>query len=145
MLNVTGVQHTRELQEMAMQSRLKIPLLFGQDIIHGYRTTFPIPLGEAASWDLPAIRQSARIAATEAAAAGVHWTFAPMVDIARDPRWGRVMEGAGEDPWLGSQIARARVFGFQGNHLGDTDAIMACAKHFAAYGAANRRQGLQFG
>jgi beta-glucosidase len=136
MLNVTGVQHTRQLQEMAMQSRLKIPLLFGQDIIHGYRTTFPIPLGEAASWDLSAIQRSARIAATEAAAAGVHWTFAPMVDIARDPRWGRVMEGAGEDPWLGSQIARARVLGFQGKQLGDTDAIMACAKHFAAYGAA---------
>ncbi len=136
MLNVTGVEHTRLLQEMAMQSRLKIPLLFGQDIIHGYRTIFPIPLGEAASWDLTAIRQSARIAATESAAAGVHWTFAPMVDIARDPRWGRVMEGAGEDTWLGSQIARARVLGFQGNHLGDTDAIMACAKHFAAYGAA---------
>src|SRR5580698_1714493 len=136
MLNVTGVEHTRQLQEMAMQSRLKIPLLFGQDIIHGYRTTFPIPLGEAASWDLSAIQRSARIAATEAAAAGVHWTFAPMVDSARDPRWGRVMEGAGEDPWLGSQIARARVLGFQGKHLGDTDAIMACAKHFAAYGAA---------
>ena len=136
MLNVTGVEHTRQLQEMAMQSRLKIPLLFGQDIIHGYRSIFPIPLGEAASWDLPAIQRSARIAATEAAAAGVHWTFAPMVDIARDPRWGRVMEGAGEDPWLGSQIARARVLGFQGKHLGDTDAIMACAKHFAAYGAA---------
>lgn len=136
MLNVTGVEHTRQLQEMAMQSRLKIPLLFGQDIIHGYRTTFPIPLGEAASWDLDAIRQSARIAATESAAAGVHWTFAPMVDIARDPRWGRVMEGAGEDPYLGSQIAKARVTGFQGRHLGDTDAIMACAKHFAAYGAA---------
>ena len=136
MLNVTGVEHTRQLQEMAMQSRLKIPLLFGQDIIHGYRTTFPIPLGEAASWDLDAIQRSARIAATEAAAAGVHWTFAPMVDIARDPRWGRVMEGAGEDPWLGSRIARARVMGFQGKRLGDTDAIMACAKHFAAYGAA---------
>jgi beta-glucosidase len=136
MLNVTGVQHTRQLQEMAMQSRLKIPLLFGQDIIHGYRTTFPIPLGEAASWDLDAIQRSARIAATEAAAAGVHWTFAPMVDIARDPRWGRVMEGAGEDPWLGSRIARARVLGFQGKKLGDTAAIMACAKHFAAYGAA---------
>jgi len=136
MLNVTGVGHTRQLQEMALQSRLKIPLLFGQDIIHGYRTTFPIPLGEAASWDLEAIANSARVAAREAAAAGVHWTFAPMVDIARDPRWGRVMEGAGEDPWLGSQIARARVHGFQGNHLGDTDAIMACAKHFAAYGAA---------
>ena len=98
MLNVTGVEHTRELQEMAMQSRLKIPLLFGQDIIHGYRTTFPIPLAEAASWDMDAIGLSARIAATESAAAGVHWTFAPMVDIARDPRWGRVMEGAGEDP-----------------------------------------------
>jgi len=126
MLNVTGVEHTRELQEMAMQSRLRIPLLFGQDIIHGYRTTFPIPLGEAASWDLDAIRLSARIAGKEAAAAGVHWTFAPMVDIARDPRWGRVMEGAGEDPWLGSRIARARVLGFQGERLGDTDAIMAC-------------------
>jgi beta-glucosidase len=136
MLNVTGVEHTRQLQEMAMRSRLKIPLLFGQDIIHGYRTTFPIPLGEAASWDLAAIGQSARVAATEAAAAGVHWTFAPMVDIARDPRWGRVMEGAGEDPYLGSLIARARVIGFQGKQLGDTDAIMACAKHFAAYGAA---------
>src|SRR5580693_10408335 len=136
MLNVTGVEHTRQLQEIAMQSRLKIPLLFGQDIIHGYRTTFPIPLGEAASWDLPAIQQSARIAAAESAAAGVHWTFAPMVDIARDPRWGRVMEGAGEDPYLGSCIARARVLGFQGKGLGDTAAIMACAKHFAAYGAA---------
>jgi beta-glucosidase len=136
MLNVTGVEHTRQLQEMAMQSRLRIPLLFGQDIIHGYRTTFPIPLGEAASWDLAAIQQSARVAAAESAAAGVHWTFAPMVDIARDPRWGRVMEGAGEDPWLGAQIAKARVHGFQGKHLGDTDAIMACAKHFAAYGAA---------
>jgi beta-glucosidase len=136
MLNVTGVDHTRQLQEIAMSSQLRIPLFFGQDIIHGYRTTFPIPLGEAASWDLEAIRRSARVAATEAAAAGVHWTFAPMVDIARDPRWGRVMEGAGEDPYLGSCIARARVLGFQGHALGDTDAIMACAKHFAAYGAA---------
>ena len=136
MLNVTGVEHTRELQEIAMSSRLKIPLLFGQDIIHGYRTTFPIPLAEAASWDLPAIQSAAQIAAREAAAAGVHWTFAPMVDIARDPRWGRVMEGAGEDTYLGSCIARARVLGFQGKKLGDTDAIMACAKHFAAYGAA---------
>ncbi len=136
MLNVTGVEHTRELQEMAMKTRLKIPLLFGQDIIHGYRTTFPIPLAEAASWDLDAIELSARIAATEAAAAGVHWTFAPMVDIARDPRWGRIMEGAGEDPYLGSLIAEARVKGFQGKGLGNTDALMACAKHFAAYGAA---------
>ena len=136
MLNVTGVDHTRTLQEIAMQSRLKIPLLFGQDIIHGYRTIFPIPLAETCSWDTALIRLSARIAATEAAAAGVHWTFAPMVDIARDPRWGRVMEGAGEDPFLGSVIAVARVKGFQGNGLGSTDGLMACAKHFAAYGAA---------
>jgi beta-glucosidase len=136
MLNVTGVEHTRTLQQIAMQSRLKIPLLFGQDVIHGYRTIFPIPLAEAASWDMFAIEKSARIAATEAAAVGVHWTFAPMVDIARDPRWGRVMEGAGEDTYLGSAIAKARVQGFQGNGLGNTDAVMACAKHFAAYGAA---------
>jgi beta-glucosidase len=136
MLNVTGVEHTRQLQEIAMESRLKIPLLFGQDIIHGYRTIFPIPLAEASSWDTSAIKLSSRIAAIEAAAAGVHWTFAPMVDIARDPRWGRVMEGAGEDPYLGSVIAAARVRGFQGKGLGNTDALMACAKHFAAYGAA---------
>src|SRR5580765_2051486 len=136
MLNITGADHTRTLQELAMQSRLKIPLLFGQDIIHGYRTIFPIPLAEAASWDMPAIERSARIAATEAAAGGIHWTFAPMVDIARDPRWGRVMEGAGEDTYLGSMIAAARVKGFQGKGLGNTDALMACAKHFAAYGAA---------
>ena len=136
MLNVMGVRRTREYQEMAMQSRLKIPLLFGQDVIHGYKTTFPIPLAEAASWDLDAMRLSARIGATEAAASGIHWTFAPMVDIARDPRWGRVMEGAGEDPYLASKIAYARVKGFQGERLGNTDAVMACAKHFAAYGAA---------
>ncbi|MBL7743202.1 MAG: beta-glucosidase BglX [Chitinophagaceae bacterium] len=136
MLNIMGVKHTRQLQAMAMESRLRIPLLFGQDVIHGYKTTFPIPLAEAASWDLNAIELSARIAATEASAAGIHWTFAPMVDIARDPRWGRVMEGAGEDPYLGSLIAKARVKGFQGKGLGNTDAVMACAKHFAAYGAA---------
>ncbi len=136
MLNIVGVEHTRTLQELAMQSRLKIPLLFGQDVIHGLKTTFPIPLAEAASWDLPAIERSARIAAKEAAASGIHWTFAPMVDIARDPRWGRVMEGAGEDPFLGSSIAKARVKGFQGNGLGSLDAVMSCAKHFAAYGAA---------
>jgi beta-glucosidase len=136
MLNVTGVEHTRALQQIAMQSRMKIPLLFGQDVIHGYRTIFPIPLAEACSWDTAAMRLSARIAATEASAVGVHWTFAPMVDIARDPRWGRVMEGAGEDPFLGALIAAARVKGFQGNGLGNTDAVMACAKHFAAYGAA---------
>lgn len=136
MLNINGVPHTREIQELAMQSRLKIPLLFGQDVIHGFRNTFPIPLAEAASWDLKAIELAARVAATEAAASGIHWTFAPMVDIARDPRWGRVMEGAGEDPYLGSLIAKARVKGFQGKGLGNIDAVMACAKHFAAYGAA---------
>jgi len=136
MLNIKGVENTRILQEFAMQSRLKIPMLFGLDVIHGYYLTFPIPLAEAASWDLEAIWLSARISATEAAAGGIHWTFAPMVDIARDPRWGRVMEGAGEDTYLGSKIAFARVKGFQGNGLGSTDAVMACAKHFAAYGAA---------
>ncbi|EHQ27557.1 glycoside hydrolase family 3 N-terminal domain-containing protein [Mucilaginibacter paludis] len=135
-LKVNGAVDTRIYQQAAMQSRLKIPLLFGEDVIHGYRTTFPIPLAEAASWDMDAIRLSARIAATEAAASGIHWTFAPMVDISRDPRWGRVMEGAGEDPYLGSQIAIARVKGFQGDGLGSLDAVMACAKHFAAYGAA---------
>jgi beta-glucosidase len=135
-LNIMGTAHARAFQEAAMQSRLKIPLLFGQDVIHGYRITFPIPLAEACSWDMDAIEKSARIAATEASASGINWTFAPMVDIARDPRWGRVMEGAGEDPYLGSLIATARVKGFQGNGLGRTDAVMACAKHFAAYGAA---------
>ena len=136
MLNVLGTKYTRQYQELAMQSRLKIPLLFGQDVIHGYKTTFPLPLAEAASWDLEAMELSARIAATEASASGIHWTFAPMVDISRDPRWGRVMEGAGEDTYLGSKIAYARVKGFQGNHLGDINSVMACVKHFAAYGAA---------
>ena len=101
LLNTVGTERTRSWQQIAMQSRLKIPLLFGQDVIHGYKTTFPIPLAEACSWDLNAIQQTARVAATEASASGVHWTFAPMVDIARDPRWGRVMEGAGEDTYLG--------------------------------------------
>ncbi len=136
MLNVTGAESTRNYQKLAMQSRLKIPMLFGQDVIHGYKTTFPIPLAEAASWDLAAIELAARVAATEAAASGIHWTFAPMVDIGRDPRWGRVMEGAGEDTYLGSKIAYARVKGFQGNKLGDLNSVMACVKHFAAYGAA---------
>ena len=136
MLNVIGTTYTRQYQELAMQSRLKIPLLFGLDVIHGYKTTFPLPLAEAASWDLPAIELSARTAATEASAAGIHWTFAPMVDIARDPRWGRVMEGAGEDTYLGSKIAYARVKGFQGDGLGNLNSVLACAKHFAAYGAA---------
>lgn len=137
MLNVIGWKYTRQYQELAMQSRLKIPLLFGLDVIHGHKTTFPLPLAEAASWDLKAMELSARISAIEAAASGIHWTFAPMVDISRDPRWGRVMEGAGEDTYLGSKIAFARVKGFQGNKLGDLDAVMACAKHFAAYGAAS--------
>ena len=136
MLNVKGAADTRAVQAIAMQSRLKIPLLFGLDVIHGYHTIFPVPLGEAASWDLRAIEQSARIAAREASAAGIHWTFAPMVDIGRDPRWGRVMEGAGEDAYLGSRIAEARVRGFQGAKLGGTSSVMATAKHFAAYGAA---------
>lgn len=136
LLNCLGTERTRSWQKMAMESRLKIPLLFGQDVIHGYKTTFPVPLGEAASWDLAAIQQAARIAAVEASASGIHWTFAPMVDIGRDPRWGRVMEGAGEDPYLGSLIAKARVIGFQGEKLGGIDAVMACVKHFAAYGAA---------
>ncbi len=134
MLNVNGADRTRKYQELAMQSRLKIPLLFALDVIHGYKTTFPIPLAEAASWDLQAMEQSARIAATEASASGIHWTFAPMVDISRDPRWGRVMEGAGEDTYLGSKIAFARIKGFQGK-LGDLNSVMACTKHFAAYGA----------
>lgn len=137
MLNVQGVKDVRSIQELAMQSRLHIPLLFGMDVIHGYKTIFPEPLAESASWDLAAMRQSAHIAAVEAAAAGLNWTFAPMVDIARDPRWGRIMEGAGEDTYLGSQIAKARVLGFQSEKLGGLDAIMACAKHFAAYGAVS--------
>ncbi len=137
MLNVTGAENTREMQKLVMEnSRMKIPLLFGLDVIHGYKTIFPLPLGEAASWDLEAIEKSARIAAIEASAAGQHWTFAPMVDIARDPRWGRIMEGAGEDPYYGSQVAIARVKGFQGKNLSDNNTIVACAKHFAAYGAA---------
>ncbi|GAB4424521.1 MAG: beta-glucosidase BglX [Bacteroidia bacterium] len=137
MLNILSAEQTRAAQRMAVEnSRLGIPLIFGYDVIHGYRTMFPIPLGEAASWDLAAIETSARIAATEAASAGIHWTFAPMVDIARDARWGRVMESAGEDPYLGARVATARVRGFQGTDLAATNTIAACAKHFAAYGYA---------
>ncbi|MDI3526497.1 MAG: beta-glucosidase [Tenuifilum sp.] len=137
MLNVNGASYTYKVQKIAVEeSRLGIPLLFGYDVIHGYKTIFPIPLGEAACWDLDAIEKSARIAAIEASAAGQHWTFAPMVDIARDPRWGRVMEGAGEDPFYGSKVAVARIKGFQGENLADSNSILACAKHFAAYGAA---------
>ena len=137
MLNVIGAEATRKAQELAVEnSRLKIPMIFGYDVIHGFRTIFPVPLGEAASWDLEAIEASARVAGAETAAAGIHWTFAPMVDICRDPRWGRIMEGAGEDPFLGAKVAAARVRGFQGASLGDLDSIAACAKHYAAYGLA---------
>ncbi len=137
MLNINGVAYTRQIQEMVLQeSRLGIPMLFGYDVIHGYKTIFPVPLAEACSWDLKSIERSARVAAVEASAAGQHWTFAPMVDIARDPRWGRIMEGAGEDPFLGALIAKARVRGFQGSDLSANNTIAACAKHYAAYGAA---------
>jgi beta-glucosidase len=136
LFNCHTIGFVRDLQKVAVEeTRLKIPLLFGYDVIHGYKTIFPIPLGEAASWDLAAIEKSARVSAIEATAAGLNWTFAPMVDVGRDPRWGRVMEGGGEDTWLGCRIAEARVHGFQGKKLGDTDAMLACVKHYAGYGA----------
>ncbi len=136
-LNVRGARNINEAQRMAVeQSRLKIPLLFGFDVIHGYRTILPIPLGEASTWDPAAVERSARIAAAEAAATGLKWTFAPMVDVARDPRWGRISEGSGEDPYLGAAMARARVRGFQGDDPSAADRILACAKHWVAYGAA---------
>ena len=136
-LNVKGVEHVRKLQEIAVkETRLGIPLIFGFDVIHGYKTILPIPLGEAASWDLKAIERSARIAAIEASAVGLNWTFAPMIDVTRDARWGRVMEGAGEDTYLGSKIGAARIRGFQGTDLAANNTIAACAKHFAAYGFA---------
>jgi beta-glucosidase len=135
--NAFTANYTRELQKIAVeQSRLHIPLLFGYDVIHGHRTIFPIPLGSSSSWDLKAIEESARIAASEASAEGLHWAFGPMVDIARDPRWGRVAEGGGEDTYLGSEIAKAMVKGYQGEKLGDVTSVMASVKHFAAYGAA---------
>ena len=127
----------RRSQRIAVEeSRLGIPLLFGHDVIHGFRTIFPMPLAEAASWNLALAEQAARIAAREASASGVHWTFAPMVDIARDARWGRIVEGSGEDPYLGSRFAEARVRGFQGTDLAADSTVLATAKHFAAYGAA---------
>ena len=136
-LNVAGHENVREFQKMAVEgSRLGIPLLFGMDVIHGHKTLTPIPLAEAASWDLQAIEKSARVAAIEASARGINWTFAPMVDISRDARWGRVMEGAGEDPYLGALVGAARVRGFQGKDLAAEDTIAACAKHFAGYGFA---------
>ncbi len=136
-LNVRGAARVNELQRVAVEeSRLKIPLIFAFDVIHGYRTIFPIPLGEAASWDPAAAERSAAIAAAEARSAGIAWTFAPMVDIARDARWGRIAEGAGEDPYLGAALARARVLGFQGRDYSAPDRVVACAKHWVAYGAA---------
>lgn len=134
--SLTTPQKIRKAQEIAMRSRLKIPMIFGQDVIHGYKTTFPIPLALAASWDLPMIQKTARIAAQEATADGLNWTFSPMVDLARDPRWGRVAEGSGEDPFLGSEIAKVMVKGYQGNDLKAINTMMACVKHLALYGAA---------
>ena len=137
LFNIKGVEKIRDVQKIAVEnSRLKIPLLFGMDVIHGYQTAFPIPLGLSCSWDMQAIERSARIAAVEASADGICWTFSPMVDIARDPRWGRIAEGSGEDAYLGSEIARAMVKGYQGNDLSKNNTIMACVKHFALYGAA---------
>ena len=137
MLNVTGAEATMKAQKLAVENtRLGIPMIFGYDVVHGYKTMFPIPLATAASWDPSAAELSAHIAATETAASGIHWTFAPMVDISRDARWGRVMEGAGEDPYLGSAMSAAQVRGFQGNDLSADNTIAACAKHFAAYGFA---------
>ena len=134
-LNIGGVQKIKKIQEKNMSvSRLKIPILFAYDVIHGYRTIFPTPLAEACSWDLDLMYETAKAASIEASASGIHWTFAPMVDIARDPRWGRVVEGAGEDTYLGCVIAQQRVKGFQWN-LWQPNSVLACAKHFAAYGA----------
>ena len=136
-LGIIGAKETGRIQHIAVEkSRLHIPLLFGLDVIHGYRTVFPIPLAEASTWNPSLIEQEAHAAASEASAAGIHWTFAPMVDIARDPRWGRIAEGAGEDPCLGSAMSAARVRGFQGNDVREQGRLLACAKHFAAYGAA---------
>lgn len=136
LFNVKGVENIREVQKIAVeQSRLKIPLLFGMDVIHGYETVFPIPLALSCSWDMEAIKESARIAAKESSADGICWTFSPMVDICRDPRWGRMSEGGGEDPYLGSEISVAMVKGYQGDDLTDKNTIMACVKHFALYGA----------
>jgi beta-glucosidase len=137
LFGITGVDKIKQAQELAVtQSRLKIPLIFGLDVIHGYKTTYPIPLALSCSWDMNMIEQVARTSAIEASADGLCWTFSPMVDIARDPRWGRVAEGSGEDPYLGSQIAKAMVKGYQGNDLSANNTIMACVKHFALYGAA---------
>ena len=137
MLNVYTSKGTKELQKIAVEeTRLGIPLLFGYDVIHGFKTIFPINLGIASSWDLKDVEEVARISAEEASASGVHWTFAPMIDIARDPRWGRISEGSGEDVYLTSEIAKSYVKGFQGDNLSHINTILACAKHFVGYGAA---------
>jgi len=136
LFNIKGVAKIRDIQKVAVEkSRLKIPMIFGMDVVHGYETTFPIPLGLASSWDMSLIQQSAQIAAQEATADGICWTFSPMVDVSRDPRWGRVAEGSGEDVYLGSQIAKAMVHGYQGNSLADKNTMMSCVKHYALYGA----------
>ncbi len=136
LFNIKTAKKIREVQQIAVEkSRLKIPLLFGMDVIHGYETTFPIPLGLSCTWDMKLVERSARIAAQEASADGINWTFSPMVDISRDPRWGRVSEGSGEDAYLGSQIAKAMVKGYQGDDLSKNNTILACVKHFALYGA----------
>ena len=137
LFNVTGSRETNALQHIAVEnSRLHIPLIFGLDVIHGFRTTFPIPLGLAATWEPELVEKAARVAAQESSAAGVRWSFSPMVDIARDSRWGRISEGAGEDPYLGAAMARAFVRGYQGEHLDSPDSIVACPKHYVGYGAA---------
>lgn len=137
LFNLKGVERIRDVQKQAVEeSRLGIPLLFGMDVIHGYETVFPIPLGLSCTWNMKAIEESARIAAIEASADGICWTFSPMVDVSRDPRWGRVSEGNGEDPFLGAEIARAMVRGYQGKDMSSNDEIMACVKHFALYGAS---------
>ncbi len=137
LLNVIGIKNIRKMQHIAVkQSRLGIPLIFGLDVVHGYKTIFPVPLAMASSWDMDAIEKAAKIAAVEASASGIQWTFAPMVDIARDPRWGRIVEGAGEDPFLGAAVAKAQIKGFQGDNTAHFSTVLACAKHYIAYGAA---------
>jgi len=137
LFNIKSVAKIKEVQKLAVEkSRLKIPLMFGMDVIHGYETVFPIPLGMSATWDMPLIERSARIAANEASSDGINWTFSPMVDISRDPRWGRISEGNGEDPFLGAQIAKAMIKGYQGNDLSKNNTLLACVKHYALYGAA---------
>ncbi|MCG8385252.1 MAG: beta-glucosidase, partial [Cytophagales bacterium] len=137
LFNIKGVDKIRQVQQVAVEeSRLGIPLLFGMDVIHGYKTVFPIPLGLSCTWDMELIESSARIAAQEATADGIAWTFSPMVDISRDPRWGRIAEGVGEDPYLGAEIAKAMVRGYQGENLSQNNTMMSCVKHFALYGAS---------